>query len=162
MCGGTFPTPKSVFRLRHVANPAYRRRIDPGSIQNPCWHGSGIDPASIWHQSGIDPASIQHRSGIDPASIRHRSRIDPASIRHRSGIDPASIQDRSGIDIEGIRDHQGRFLDHQGCPKTSKIIKNQKNHQFSFLRVRFEALDELDRLVILPRVENIAKYAKMY
>ena len=150
MGGSSSPTPKSVFRLRHVANPAYRRRIDPGSIQNPCWHRSGIDPASIWHQSGIDPASIWHRSGIDPASIWHRFGIDLASIWHRFGIDLGSIWDR-------FRDHRGLSGSLPGPSGSPKNIKNQKNHQFSFHRVVFEALDERNRLVILPRSENISK-----
>ena len=32
-----------------------------------------------------------------------------------------------------------------------KTLKINKNHQSQFLRLRFEALDELDRLGIFPR-----------
>ena len=64
------------------------------------------------------------------------------------------------MDIGIIRDHQGVFLDHQRPQKSSKNFKNQKNHQFQFLKLRFEALDERNRLVIFPKVENMKNYAQ--
>ena len=85
-------------------------------------------------------------SGIDPTSIRHRSCIDLGSIWHRSRIDLGSIRGLSG----SIRKTSWTIKDIQKLQRSSK----RKNHQLQFLRLRFEALDEPDRLVTLPKVEN--------
>ena len=113
----------------------YRCQIDAGSILDRCW----IDPGSIMDRSRIDLGSLQHRSGIDPASIRHRSGIDTGSISHRYREHQGSSGTLSGL---------------SGMPKAIKKHQKSKNHQFQFLRLRFEALDELDRLVIVPKVKN--------
>ena len=47
-----------------------------------------------------------------------------------------------------------------GASGGAKNIKNQKNHQFQFLRLL--SIDKLNRLVTSPRFENITNRQKMH
>ena len=135
------------------ANPPVRQERE---LSRSIFHSWGRESPKNknWHRSGIDLASIWHRFGTDLGSIWQRSSIDLGSMWHRSGIDLGSIWDRFG-------DHRGASRTLPGPSGRPKNIKNQKNHQFQFLQLRFEALDELDRLVTLPRLEKKQNRPKM-
>ena len=117
------------------------------------------------------------RYRIDAKWMLDRWRIDAKSMpilifggsppsfnpHHGKGYSPGiKTGVRSGINPSSFREHQepsGTLPGPSGMPKILKKHQKskKKNHQFQFLRLRFEALDELDRLVTLPRLENIGK-----
>ena len=108
----------------------------------------GMFLGPIWERSGTDLGPIWDRSGTDLGSIWDRFRIDLGSIWDRFGIDLGSIWDR-------FRDYQGPSGTLPAASETPKNIKKPKNRKFQFLQVGFEALDERNRLVIFPKVENM-------